>query len=309
LIFRKAAPAAGKHLLWFTRDGKQEGQVSTLAEYGNVDLSPKGDRAAVDMIADNNRDIWVIDLERSIPQRVTFDAGGDWTASWSPDGSRLAFASTRASNENITRIYEKSATGAGTEVALPPGDVSAIPVHWSADDKFIVFSRLRSSGSTARYDTWLLPLSGDRKPTPFLESEFDKVQARVSPDSRFIAYSTNESGTYQVVVQTFPDPNGGKWQVSGQGGVEPKWRRDGRELYYLALDGKLMSVSVGGPAFTAGRPAVLFQTPLTVNRASPSRDRRYDVAPDGRFLMVVPAASARVLPHTVLINWTAGIAQ
>ena len=123
------------------------------------------------------------------------------------------------------------------------------------------------------------PLFGERKPAPFLESGFDKFQARVSPDSRFIAYSTNESGTYQIVVQTFPDTTAGKWQITADGGVEPKWRRDGRELYYLALDGKLMSVAISGPGFTAARPAVLFQTPLTVNRVQPTRDRRYDVAP------------------------------
>ena len=89
---------------------------------------------------------------------------------------------------------------------------------------------------------------------PLLESPFDKSHARVSPDGRFVAYSTNESGIYQIVVQTFPGANGGKWQISADGGVEPKWRRDGRELYYLALDGKLMSVSIGGPPSSAGRP-------------------------------------------------------
>jgi Tol biopolymer transport system component len=159
------------------------------------------------------------------------------------------------------------------------------------------------------YDTWLLPLSGDRKPKPFLESPFDKFHARVSPDGRHIAFATNESGTYQIVVQTFPNPSGGKWTISAEGGVEPKWSRNGRELYYLALDGKLMSVSISGPAFSAGRPTVLFQTPLGVNRAAPSRDRRYDVAADGRFLIVTPGAKRAVLPFTVVVNWTAALAR
>ena len=139
-----------------------------------------------------------------------------------------------------------------------------------------------------------------------LESTFDRIQSRVSPDSRYLAYTTNESGTFQIVVQTFPDPNGGKWQISAEGGVQPKWRRDGRELYYLSLDGKIMSVPVStGAAFTAGRPMTLFQTPLTVNRRSPTRDRQYDVAPDGRFLISVPAASAAYIPFTVTVNWDA----
>jgi Tol biopolymer transport system component len=256
------------------------------------------------MITDNNRDIWVIDLERSIPQRVTFNPGQDWSASWSPDGSRLIFAGTRLGYVNITKILEKSSTGTGMETAIDVGDVSSIPVHWAPDDKHIIFSRSRANGNG--YDTWLLPLFGDRKPAPYLESTFDRNQTRISPDSRFVAYTTNESGTFQIVVQTFPDPNGGKWQITADGGVEPKWRRDGRELYYLALDGKLMAVPISGPAFNAGKPMELFQTPLTVSRASPTRDRRYDVAPDGRFLLVVPAATT-ALPYTVNVNWDSAL--
>jgi len=307
LFYHKATPRAGRQLLWFSRDGKSLGQVGVEANYGNVDISPKGNRAAVDIVTNGNQDIWVVDLERSVAQPITFDPGRDWTASWSPDGSRLAFASTRSRTDGTTRIYEKSSTGTGTETVLPSGDVSSIPVNWSADGKYIVFSRLRQFANSSGYDTWLLPTFGDRKPAPLLESGFDKFQARVSPNSNLIAYSTNESGTYQIVVQTFPDASGGKWQISADGGVEPKWRRDGRELYYLSLDGKLMSVAVGGPPFTAGRPMELFQTPLTVNRAQPTRDRRYDIAPDGRFLMVIPSATGAPTPYSVIVNWTAGL--
>ena len=307
LFFHKATPRAGRQLLWFSRDGKSLGQVGVEANYGNVDISPKGDRAAVDIVTNGNQDIWVVDLERSVAQPITFDPGRDWTASWSPDGSRLAFASNRASGDAVNRIYEKSSTGTGTETVMPSGDVPSIPVNWSSDGKYIVFSRLRQFANSSGYDTWLLPTFGDRKPAPLLESGFDKFQARVSPNSNFVAYSTNESGTYQIVVQTFPDASGGKWQISADGGVEPKWRRDGRELYYLSLDGKLMSVAVGGPPFTAGRPMELFQTPLTVNGAQPTRDRRYDIAPDGRFLMVIPSATGAPTPYSVIVNWTAGL--
>ena len=112
--------------------------------------------------------------------------------------------------DGTTKIYEKSSTGTGTETVLPSGDQSSIPVNWSSDGKYIVFSRLRQVGNTSGYDTWLLPTFGDRKATPLLETGFDKFQARVSPNSNFVAYSTNESGTYQIVVQTFPDASGGK---------------------------------------------------------------------------------------------------
>ena len=309
LFYHKAAPRAGRQLLWFSRDGKSLGQVGVEANYGNVDISPKGDRAAVDIVTNGNQDIWVVDLERSVAQPITFDPGRDWTASWSPDGSRLAFASTRSSTAGTTKIYEKSSTGTGTETVLPAGDASSIPVNWSSDGKYIVFSRLRQFGNTSGYDTWVLPTFGDRKPAPLLETGFDKFQARVSPNSNLVAYSTNESGTYQIVVQTFPDASGGKWQITADGGVEPKWRRDGRELYYLNLEGKLMSVAIGGPAFTAGRPVELFQTPLIVNRAQPTRDRRYDISPDGRFLMVIPSATGAATPYSVIVNWTSGLNQ
>jgi Tol biopolymer transport system component len=208
----------------------------------------------------------------------------------------------------VNVILEKSATGAGMETKVDSGDVASIPVHWSPDDKYIVFSRQRSGGNG--FDNWLLPLFGDRMPRPYLESTFDRIQSRISPDSRYLAYTTNESGTFQIVVQTFPDPNGGKWQISADGGVQPKWRRDGRELYYLSLDGKIMAVPVStGATFTAGRPMALFQTSLTVNRRSPTRDRQYDVAPDGRFLISVPAANAAYIPFTVMVNWDSLLAK
>jgi eukaryotic-like serine/threonine-protein kinase len=304
LFYHKAAPPAGKQLRWFSRDGKPEGAVGGVENYGSLDFSPKGDRAAVDIVKDNNRDVWVIDLERAVPQRVTFDAGQDWSPAWSPDGSRLMFAANRAGYKNVNKIMQKSSTGAGEETLIDSGESSSIPVHWSSDDKHLIFSRQRATGNG--FESWILPLFGERKPLPFLESTFERIHARISPDSRFVAYTTNESGTFQIVVQTFPDPNGGKWTITADGGVEPKWRRDGRELYYLTFDGKMMSVPISSsPTFNAGKPSVLFQTPLTVSRNGPTRDRRYDVAPDGRFLIVVPSATTAALPFTILVNWDA----
>jgi eukaryotic-like serine/threonine-protein kinase len=301
LLFQKASTASpNKQLTWFDRTGKQLGQLGAPANYLNIEISPAGDRVAVDTVADGNRDVWVIDVARAVPSRLTFDPASDWTPVWSPDGSQIAFASNRAGG---THVYLRPASGVGTDRLAFKSDSTEIPVSWSRDGRYIVFSRFKTGG--AGVDTWLLTLGGEPKASPFIESPFDKAQARISPDGRWITYVTNDSGTYQVVVQSFPDPNGGRWQITAQGGIEPKWKHDGRELYYLALDGKLMAVPVTPDrTFQAGSPTVLFQTPLVVNRAQSPRDRRYDVAPDGRFLVAVPAAAATQTPITVLVNWT-----
>jgi Tol biopolymer transport system component len=306
LVYRNgvAAPTM-KQLLWFDRDGRQVGQVGANANYGNVDLSPSADRVAVDINTNGNRDVWVIDIARGVSSRITFDPGADWSSSWSPDGTQLIFGSTRQAG---THMYEKSSSGAGTEKLVFNSDKIEIPVSWSHDGTHVAFSRPRAGGMPV-YDTWVLDMSSSTpKATPFVESPFDKVQARISPDGRWIVYTTNDSGMYQIVVQSFPDPNGGKWQITSQGGVEPKWRHDGRELYYLAFDGKLMAVPVKGDrTFEAGTPTPLFETPLSVSRTFASRDRRYDVAPDGRFLMAVPTANNGPAPAEVVVNWAAGL--
>jgi dipeptidyl aminopeptidase/acylaminoacyl peptidase len=207
-------------------------------------------------------------------------------------------------------MYQKSAAGVGTETLMFKSDGSAIPVSWSPDGRYVVFSRLKPPGAGG-VDTWLLNLSGEPRATPFIESPFDKAQARISPDGRWLAYTTNDSGMYQIMVQTFPDPNRGRWQITAQGGIEPKWRRDGRELYYLALDGNLMTVPVKETRpeqpFEAGAATKLFLTPLTVSRTQSPRDRRYDVAPDGRFLISTPVAVGGAEPVTAVANWASGL--
>jgi Tol biopolymer transport system component len=301
LVFQKASTVSpNKQLTWFDRTGKLVGQLGAPANYSNIEVSPAGDRVAVDTIADNNRDVWVIDVARAVPSRLTFDPASDWTPVWSPDGSQILFASNRAG----THIYQRPASGVGSDRLLFKSDSSEIPVSWSRDGRYIVFSRFKTTG--AGVDTWLLTLTGGPTATPLFESPFDKAQARISPDGRWITYVTNDSGTYQVVVQSFPDPNGGRWQITAQGGIEPKWRHDGRELFYLAPDGKLMAVPVNPDrTFQAGSPTVLFQTPLVVTRGQTPRDRRYDVAPDGRFLIAVPTAAAAAAAVTAVVNWTA----
>jgi Tol biopolymer transport system component len=279
------------------------GHVAAPANYGDVELSPKADRVAVDITASPGRDVWVIDIARNVTSRITSD-GTNWTPSWSPDASQLIFASSRGGSNHI---YRKSSTGVGTEELVSPNDSNQIPVHLSPDGRYIVFSRLRPAGSsTGGVDTWIMENLGEKKTMPFVESQFDKAQARISPDGHYLAYATNDTGIYQIVVQTFPDPNGAKWQITAQGGIEPKWRHDGRELYYLALDGKMMAVPVK-PDHTFGTPSVLFQTPLAVGRNLTPRSRRYDVAPDGRFLIAAPQTSGGGPTIIAAINWAAGL--
>jgi Tol biopolymer transport system component len=304
VLFRKASGVQPtKTLTWYDRSGKPVGQIGASANYGNVELSPKGDRAAVDMIANNNRDIWVIDIARGVPSRVTFDNALDWSPSWSPDGSKIIYASGRATND----VYQKSSSGIGNEELIFKSDKNEVATDWSPDGRYVLFSRGKKANNIP-YDTWLLDLAGGNPTESILvDSPFDKAFARVSPDGRFVAYATNDSGPYQIVVQSFPDATRGKWQITAQGGVEPKWRHDSRELYYLALDGKLMAVPVKGDG-VFGAPEALFETPLTVPRQGlATRDRRYDVSPDGRFLMVVPASTGAPAPVVAVLNWMTGL--
>ncbi len=302
LLYRKSSGnPANKQLTWYDRSGKLVGQIGAPGNYGSVELSPNGDRAAVDMVTANGRDVWVVDIARGVPSRISLDPAPDWSPSWTADGSRIFFASARSGSNDI---YSKAASGVGAEELIYKSDKVEIPTGLSHDGKYVVFSRIHASGSGN--DTWVLQLP-EKKEFPFVESSFDKVHARLSPDGRWMAYATNDSGMYQIVVQSFPNPNGGKWQITAQGGVEPKWRHDGRELYYLAYDGKLMAVPIKTErTFEAGTAVALFDTPLTVGRPNVSRDRRYDVAADGRFLFAAPVQEA-VVPITVVVNWTAGL--
>jgi serine/threonine protein kinase len=308
LFYRKGSGAPPtKQLIWFDGSGKQVGEVgAAAANYGNVELSPKGDRVAVDINTNGNRDIWVIDIARSVPSRITFENSPEWSPSWSSDESRLIFASTR---DGGTGVYSKSSSGVGSTELVFSAEKNEVPVSWSRDGRYAVFSRQHANAGAA-YDTWLLDMSGEKKATPLVESPFDKVTARISPDGRWIAYATNDTGMYQIVVQSFPDPNGGRWQITAQGGFEPKWRHDGRELYYLAFDGKLMAVPIKtDKTFEAGTAAPLFETPLQVGRSLSSRDRRYDVSSDGRFLIVTPMNTAGPQPIVAVVNWMAGLAK
>jgi hypothetical protein len=211
--------------------------------------------------------------------------------------------------KGLSEFYQRSAAGGGNEepVLLEEAERAAhlesftlVPSDWSPDGRYLIFSAFASSG----FDLWVLPLTGDQKPTRFLGLPLDEMHANFSPDGRFVAYSSNETGRLEVFVQTFPLSDR-KWQVSTNGGYEPRWRRDGREIYYLSEDRKLMAVAVGpGPSFDV--PKALFQTRVAEDVIA--QRTHYVPTRDGqRFLVNTQSDVAVPNPITVVLNWTAGL--
>lgn len=177
-------------------------------------------------------------------------------------------------------------------------------LDWSRDGRLIVFSHGKSGAAD---DLWVLPLFGDRKPFPYLTTPFSEGTGALAPNGRWLAYVSDEPGTPQVIVQPFPDPSGGKWQISRQGGTYPRWRRDGRELYYLDRGGRIVAVSVTTDGnFEVGKSTPLFTTSIPFPNQSRNTGSPYDVTADGqRFLMSVPLGNVDSAPITVVLNWTA----
>jgi eukaryotic-like serine/threonine-protein kinase len=288
-------------LVWFDRSGKKLEPVGEADAYAALSLSADGRRAALGMLDADGRhsDIWLLDLSRGSKSRLTFDPKSDGAPVWSPDGSRIVFYSNRA-GDGHANIFVTSASTAGDDQLLLSSDSDDIPTNWSRDGQNILFMRF----GKAHAGVWLLPLSGDHQPKPILQSAvFDQGGASFSPDGRFIAYTSNESGRFEVYVQSFP-LSGDKWTVSSGGGALPLWRGDGKELFYITRDGKVMSVAIKlGPKLEVGVPQQLFQT-----RIKFGSDYPYGVTPDGsRFLINAPAEANESAPMIIVLNWTASL--
>jgi eukaryotic-like serine/threonine-protein kinase len=294
-------------LTWFDRAGSAIGTVGAAAPYLNVSLSPDERRVAVAMASGSpaNFDIWIIDLARSVPLRLTFNPLFETSPVWSPDGSQVAFESAQSGEASIRQRLVNGA--AGDEPLLERSPVpgsrlqNATPTGWSPDGRFIAYTQ-RTSSTTS--DVWVLPLTGDRKPFPVLQTEFVETSAVFSPDGRWIAYTTNEAGQNNVYVQPFPGDQG-KYQVSSDGGSHPVWRADGKELFYLSTDATLMAVPIDTTKlFDIGARQALFRTAAPRFQASTV----YTVARDGqRFLVNARPQQASGTPLTVVLNWTAEI--
>ena len=310
LSFRTAsARGVDSQLVWFDRGGKMLGTVGDNADQTEVQLSPDGTRAAVSVLdpARRTRDIWIYDLTRSgLRTRFTFDGGEDWASVWSPDGRSLIFSAGRP---NPLDLYQKNADGSGAESKLVEGSggPNKYVKSWSADGRFVLFNS-GTAGSAMGNDLWLLPLSGDRKPRPLLQTQFNESEGRFSPDGRWVAYRSNESGRNEVYVMPF-EAEGGKWQVSTAGGDFPRWRRDGREVFYLAGN-TIMAAEVNGTgsAFQVGIVRPLFEMRRrTVAYLGFGPGITFDVTADGqRFLVnVLTDEQETPPPITVITNWTA----
>ncbi|MEO8190586.1 MAG: protein kinase [Acidobacteriota bacterium] len=298
LVYRTGE--SGNRMLWVDRSGRDLETLGEPGEYHNPTFSPSGDRVAFDMAdpRSGKLDIWVRDLARGVNSRFTFSAVDASVPLWSPDGRRIVFR-VGANGD----LFEKPADGEGQEKPLLRSDELKFVMDFSRDGRFLLYG---SRGKETSWDIWVLPTFGDGKPFPFLKTRFSEIFPILSPDGRYLAYQSNESGRAEVYVQSFPGP-GGKWQISTAGGLEPRWRVDGKELYYRAPDQKLMAVAIqGDPNFAASVPKALFQgrfeTAVARNRYLPS--------PDGsKFFVVGTLGRESITPTTVALNWFAELGR
>jgi Tol biopolymer transport system component/tRNA A-37 threonylcarbamoyl transferase component Bud32 len=278
-------------LTWLSRQGDRTGTIGETGRYTGLRISPDGKRVAVlqDMA------VWQIELARGVATKV---ADGDFNPVWSPDGSRIVYTIGAPPN-----LFARDAQTIATEQRLSNSEQSQIPMDWSPDGRFLLYSATTNDLKMKnRLGLWTLAMQGSDAATAFTSSPFRETNGQFSPDGKWIAYVTDESGGNEILVRSFPDA-AHKWQVSIKGGNWVRWRRDGKELFYLAPDGKFMSVSVhaahGELGFTSPEP--LFDFPNhSLERSALSY--AYDVAPDGRFLVLTPVGS-EAHSLTVITNW------
>ena len=302
LAYRSVLGSWGFQLARFDRSGERLGVVGEPGPHTALSVSPDRTRVAVSHFEDN-RDIWIHDLERNVASRFTFDAGLDFSHTWSPDGRQLAYSSFRNSSSDL---YLKPTSGAGEPELLLETDNNKGPRDWPPDGRVLLFVEL---SPTTNWDLWVLPMEGERKPIPYLRTEFAETLGQFSPDGRWVAYVSNESGRGEIYVQPYP-ADGGKWQVSTDGGTQPRWRADGKELFYLTVDNKVMAAEIqAGETFRAGVPNMLFQAP-EVNPFLPETIFHYDVADNGRrFLIDIVAEDTERTPVTIVLDWQAELGR
>jgi Tol biopolymer transport system component len=299
LAWRSNTQSSQGSLQWFDRTGKKLAAIGQVADYSNPSLSPDDSKLAV-CIRDpqtKTRDIWVFDLLRGSSTRLTFDPADNIDPIWSPDGTRIAFTSDRSGQRNI---YWKLADGSQPEELLLGGKEQENVEDWSRDGKYLIYNYGQNP-----VHLYVLPLA-DRKPVPFLTASFNTQEGQISPNGRWIAYISTESGRHEIYVEGFnldPSQPRGKWQISVAGGELPRWRGDGKELFYHMGDTYYaVDVKTDGPSFSAGIPRILFQVP-TVN-SSATGGSPFVVTRDGQRLLVLEAVQQTLsAPIDVLVNW------
>ena len=300
LVYRTGSVNANASTLqWVDRAGNRLRTLGEEGDYGDLALSPDATRVVVSIMdrARNTRDLWIYDILRDVRTRFTFDAGNDRFPSWTPDGAHIVFSSNRTGNEDL---FRKSSNGAGAEEAVLTAEGAQRPFGWSSDGRYLVYE----SGSP-QPDIWVLPTFGDRKPFPLFETPFAEAQPRLSPDEKWLAYQSNESGRAEVYVTGFPKA-AGKWQVSTSGGSWPAWNATGTELFYLNVGtSEFLAADVSSEAggFRVRNVQPLFQMSARLGGGS-----TYAVTPDGkRFLINTVPELGNVAPLTVVVNWPAAL--
>jgi len=295
LVTQTGKGASISQLTWFDRSGKPAGTIGVPGTHSNVRLSPDGRRVAIDQTDPDGRnvDIWILEPDRGATTRLTFDPAYHATPIWSPDGKQILFSVNRKLG---FQLQLKNADGSGSEEEVGDfGTLSSInPWDWSRDGKYVLVRKAN--------ELWYLS-TPERVANPLLQVKWTVRNAQFSPDGRWMCYASNETGRMEIYVSPFPTGNG-KWQVSNAGGEEPRWRQDGKELFYLSAEGKMMAVGVKtGASFEAGSPVALFQT----HRRQPVSAQdvfSYDVSGDGqRFLILSKVDEANPAPLSVLLNW------
>jgi Tol biopolymer transport system component len=299
---------ARRQLVWLDRAGHVTGTVGPPDDtaFSGPELAPVGRRLAVTRIVQGNADIYINDITEGSQTKFTFDPASDTAAVWSPDASRIVFRSNRNGKFDL---FEKVASGAQEEQPLLVTPQDKSPCDWSPDARFLLYAA--SDDPTTWPDLWALPMIGDGKKFPVVKRA---REGQFSPDGRWVAYVSNVSGIDEVYIQSFPDP-GGYWQVSTNGGVDPRWGRDGRELFYVAPDGNLMAAAIhedaDGRALKKGPPVALFPTRFPTGAliaTFPVGSRpQYAVAPDGHFLMNVKVDDNASPPISIILNWATAL--
>lgn len=290
-------------LFWVDRTGKaSKVPVNALDvdRLGQPNLSPDGQRVVVTLVSQSNMDIWIMDLVGGSSTRLTNDGALDAYPVWSPRTNQIVFSSRRRGNPSL---YLQAANGSPGSEKLLWGGAPAFPQDWSSDERFLVYLVL--DDKTGR-DLWAMDMTSNQRTRAVVNTPSDERNGQLSPDGHWLAYETNESGRFEIVVVSFPNPTK-KWPVSTSGGAQPRWRSDGKELYFVATDGKLMAAPItatrhaDGSRIEVGAPVSLFQTRMA-DSGYGNATVQYAVARDGRFLISQPEESATA-PITLILNW------
>jgi Tol biopolymer transport system component len=295
-------------LVWVDRNGKEEALSAEPNDYRTPRISPGGTKVAWTVYAGEKSDIWTWDISRETPTRLTFDGLSRYPL-WTPDGGRIAFAKSEATHGLGTSIYWKAADGTGEEEKLGSAQGQVLlPWSWSKDgNTMALFEADISAG--INYNAGILSMEGDREWKSLLKEKYIEFQPKISPDGKWVAYASNESGWVEIYARPFPDLDKGKWQVSTSGGDTPLWSPDGRELFYRSGNAVMGVLVETDPGFKADKPVTLFQGNYV--QLSTYDGQPWDIHPEGkRFLMIKPSAasdgeSATEIPHkiNIVLNW------